>query len=60
MTKRWCSIREAAAYFSIPAGTLYSLNGRGRLPKGSVLRLGRALRFDIQAIENGAAIKRLR
>ena len=36
---------------------MLSLAARKLLPEGSVIRLGRELRFDIAAIENGAAIK---
>jgi len=50
---RWLTIREAAVYFSISAKTLYSLAARGRLPEGSVLRLGRQIRFDVERIEAG-------
>jgi len=51
--RRWFTIREAAEYFSLPKKTLYSLAARDRLPEGSVLRLGRQLRFDVEKIEKG-------
>ncbi len=44
-------IPEAADHFSIRKKTLYSLAARGRLPKGAVLRLGRQIRINIEAIE---------
>jgi hypothetical protein len=52
--RRWFTAAETPAYFGLPAKTLYSLVARGRLPEGAVLRLGRQLRFDIMAIEQGA------
>jgi len=52
-SRRWVPIKEAAAYFSISAKTLYSLAARKRLPEGSVLRLGRQIRFDVKRIEEG-------
>lgn len=52
--RRWYSIPEAASYFDMKVKTLYSLAARGRLPKGSVLRLGRAIRIDVTAIESAA------
>jgi len=58
--RRWYTIAEAAAHFGLARKTVYSLAARGRLPKGAVLRIGRQLRVDIAAIENGAAIKELR
>ena len=55
--RRWVGIKQAAEYFGLPTGTLYSLIGRGRLPQGSVLRLGRQLKIDVEAVEQGAAVK---
>jgi len=52
--RRWFTIAEAADYFKVGRKTFYSLAARGRLPKGSVLRLGRQLRIDVQAVENAA------
>jgi len=49
--RRWLSVPEAAAYFSMKSKTLYSLAARGRLPEGSVLRLGRTIRIDVKKIE---------
>jgi len=51
MSRRWVSVREAAEYFSIRKKTLYSLAARGLLPKGSVLKLGRQIRLDLEKIE---------
>ena len=56
--RRWYSARELGAALSIKPKTLFSLAARGRLPKGSVIRLGKQLRFDLAAIENGLAIER--
>jgi len=55
--RKWFSAREAGEYFAKPAKTMLSLAARKLLPEGSVIRLGRELRFDIAAIENGSAIK---
>jgi hypothetical protein len=52
--RRGFTVAETAAYFSLPANTLYSLAARGRLLKGAILKLGRQLRFDIMAIEKAA------
>jgi excisionase family DNA binding protein len=60
MTRRWYSVREAAEYFSMSKKTLYSLAARKRLPDGAVLRLGRQIRFDVRAIEEGMAVKEQR
>ena len=56
--RRWLSIKEVAQYFGLKSPkTLYMLVGKGKLPTGSVLRIGRQIRVDIAAIEAGAAIK---
>ncbi len=51
MEKKWFNAREAGQIFDIPAKTMLSLAARGRLPKGTVLRLGRQVRFDVKMIE---------
>jgi len=57
MQKRWFSVSEAAEYFAFSTKTLYSLIGRGRLPRGSVLRIGRAIRIDVHKIEEATERK---
>jgi len=47
----WRSIPSAAEYFRTKPKTLYSLAARGLLPEGSVLRLGRSIRLNIEVIE---------
>ena len=54
--RRWFTAAEASAYFSKPAKSFYSLAARKLLPPGSVIKLGRELRFDIAAIEAGAVV----
>jgi len=49
--RRWLKISEAAAHFGLRKKSLYSLVARGRLPKGSVLRLGRQIRINVEVIE---------
>jgi len=49
--RRWISVREAAAHFSLPVPTLYSLIGRQLIPSDAILRLGRQIRVDVEAIE---------
>lgn len=54
-TRRWLRVDEAADRLALPKKTLYSLAARGRLPEGSFMKIGRAIRFDILAIETGLA-----
>lgn len=51
--RRWLRVDDAAERLSLPKKTLYSLAARGRLPEGSIMKIGRAIRFDIVAIETG-------
>jgi len=54
--RRWYTGREASEILRIKYKTLLTLAGRGMLPKGSTLRLGRAIRFSVEAIEAGAGL----
>ncbi|MBA7614661.1 hypothetical protein ES703_21930 [subsurface metagenome] len=50
--RKWLTIREAALYFNLKSPkTLYSLAARDRLPRGSVLRIGRQIRINIEVME---------
>jgi hypothetical protein len=50
--RRWFNSREAGEYFGrIPRKTMLSLASRGKFPRGSVIRLGYRLLFDVEAIE---------
>ena len=53
MTERpWLSVSEASKYFGLKSPkTLYSLAARDRLPRGSVLRIGRQIRINVEIIE---------
>ena len=53
---RWVPGRLAAEYFSMPYKTLLSLASRGRLPRGSFIKLGRSVRFDLGLIETSAML----
>ena len=54
MTERhWATISEAAEYFHLSAKTLYSLAARKLLPEDAVLKIGRAVRINIDAVEAG-------
>jgi len=55
--KKWLSVVEAGQYFGLRPKTLYDLAGRGRLPEGSVLRIGRAVRLDVRRLEAEAFVK---
>jgi hypothetical protein len=40
----------------MPYKTLLSLASRGRLPRGSFIKLGRSVRFDLGLIETSAML----
>jgi len=50
--RKWFTVAEAGDYFKLNAKTIYSLIGRNRFPRGSVLRIGRQIRLDVRKIEN--------
>jgi len=54
MEKRWFKISEAADHFAISRKTLYSLIARDRLPDGTILRIGRQIRINVEVMENAA------
>lgn len=50
--RKWLTIAEASKYFGLRSPkTLYSLAARNRLPRGSVLRIGRQIRINVEIIE---------
>jgi hypothetical protein len=49
--KTWVSIAEASRHFGLARGTMYSLAARGLLPPGSILKLGRQIRVNVEKIE---------
>jgi excisionase family DNA binding protein len=53
MTRKWFSVREAADYWGIKSSTLYALLGRrkAKLPEGSLVRIGKQIRIDIEKID---------
>jgi hypothetical protein len=53
MQKKWYSAEETSQYFGLNSRkTLYSLAARKLLPEGSVIKLGRQLRFSIEKIQS--------
>ena len=54
LRRRWVSVKDASEYLSLNPKTLYSLAARGLLPPGAVLKLGRAIRINLSAIEEAA------
>ena len=56
MEKRYCSIKEASGYTSIPVKTLYEWAGQGRIPS---IKIGRRVLFDLHDIDSVmASLKR--
>ena len=49
MNARLLTVKDAAAYLSMSEQALYQLVHRGRIP---VVRFGRALRFDLDSLNN--------
>jgi predicted DNA-binding transcriptional regulator AlpA len=51
--RRWFSAKETSEYFSIPQKSILRYAATGRFPRGSVIRIGKHVRFDIREIEEG-------
>lgn len=51
MEKRLMNVVELATYLSIPKGSLYTMVSLGKIPHDCIVRLGRALRFEKEAID---------
>jgi|TARA_B100001964_G_scaffold236425_1_gene298123 excisionase family DNA binding protein len=48
MNRRYCSIKEASEYTSLPIKTLYEWAGQGRIPS---IKIGRRVLFDLCDID---------
>ena len=57
MERRWFTVEEAAEHFRMSPKTFYSISARKRLPPGVTIRIGRAIRFDIAALEAGLSVE---
>jgi excisionase family DNA binding protein len=55
--KRYIGIKELAEYLSIPEGSLYVMVCQKKIP---YLKIGRRLKFDLQAIEEWLKNKRIK
>ncbi len=51
MEKRLMSVRELSHYLSMPPATVYAYVSMGKIPSGCIRRIGRALRFEVSAVD---------
>lgn len=51
MEKRLMSVRELSHYLSMPPATIYAYVSMGKIPSGCIRRIGRALRFELSAVD---------
>lgn len=51
MDKRLMNVKELSVYLSMPVATVYAYVGRGKIPQDCIKRIGRALKFDRQAVD---------
>lgn len=49
--KKLLNVEELSGYLSLPKPTIYTWVCLGKIPPGCVVRLGRALRFEVQEID---------
>ena len=51
MEKRLMNIQELSRYLALPVPSIYSMVSRRKIPEVCVRRIGRALRFDVKAVD---------
>jgi excisionase family DNA binding protein len=56
--KRLMNIGELSAYLGTPKGSIYTMVCLGKIPQECVVKLGRALRFEKDAIDKWINEKR--
>jgi excisionase family DNA binding protein len=49
--KRLMSVDELSRYLAMPKATIYTYVSLGRMPADCVRRIGRALRFEVAAVD---------
>ena len=51
MERKLLSVKGLSEYLSMPVPTIYSYVSTGKIPPDCIRRIGRALKFDIQAVD---------
>ena len=51
MEKRLLTVKELAVYIGTTVGSIYTLTHMGKIPRECVVKLGRSLRFEREAID---------
>jgi excisionase family DNA binding protein len=51
MEKRLMSVKELSVYLAMPIPSIYSYVCTGKIPAGCVRRIGRALKFEVEAVD---------
>lgn len=57
---RLLNIRQLSDYLAMPVATLYTMRCLGRIPSDCIVRFGRSLRFDRQAVDRWIGDQRAR
>jgi len=51
MEKRLMDVKELSEYLSMPVPTIYTYVSTGKIPAECIKRIGRALKFDVGAVD---------
>jgi len=51
MTKRLMTVKELSLYIAMPTATIYTYVSQGKIPSDCIRRIGRALKFEIEAVD---------
>ena len=50
MEKRLIAVKELSEYISMPVPTIYTYVSTGKIPADCIKRIGRALKFEVEAV----------
>ena len=51
MEKRLLNVKELSEYIAMPVATIYTYASTGKIPSECIKRIGRALKFEIEAVD---------
>lgn len=59
MEKRLMNIEELSKYIATPKGSIYTMVCLRKFPPGCIVKIGRSLRFEKEAIDNWVTTNKL-
>lgn len=50
MERKLVNVKQLSEYLSMPVPTIYTYVSTGKIPQDCIKRIGRALKFDLEAV----------